>query len=155
MKMGITALKIENRRISRLILLVTALLTLHLSPAFALTVNEVARDLACPCECPLVLEDCNMSCGLDWKNQIGEKIKAGKTKQEIINEFIAKYGDKCKIRPFQRIHGKFFQYTRAFDTMEWVVFWSVIVLWAGAMFLGIYMVVRKFIKKKSSETAQG
>src|SRR3990167_5907301 len=92
---------------------------LTVSTAHALTVQEVATDLACPCECPLVLEDCNMSCGLDWKDQIGEMLRAGKTKDEIIKTFIAKYGDECKITPIMRIQGKFFQYTRRFDTMDW------------------------------------
>src|SRR3990167_242144 len=95
------------------------------SSALALTVNEVAKDLACPCECPLVLEDCNMSCGLDWKDQIGEMIKQGKAKEEIIKYFVDKYGDEAKITPSQRIKGKFYQYTRGFDTQEWVIFWGV------------------------------
>ena len=124
-------------------------------PAHALTVQEVARDLACPCECPLVLEDCNMSCGLDWKNQIGEKIKAGENKEEIVGGFIKKYGDACRITPMQRVHGKFFQYTRAFDTKEWVIFWSVIVLWVLALFLALYLLVRKLTRKKTKEQDQG
>jgi len=125
------------------------------APASALTVNEVARELACPCECPLVLEDCNMSCGLDWKRKIGEKISEGKGKQEIIGDFLSKYGDACRITPVQRIHGKFFQYTRAFGTLEWAVFWSVIVLWAGAVFLGIFLVLRKVLRKKPPEQKEG
>lgn len=96
-----------------------------------------------------------MSCGLDWKNKIGEKIAEGKTKNEIVGDFFSKYGDACKITPLQRINGKFFQYTRAFGTMEWVIFWSVIVLWTGAIFLGIYLLVRKALKKKSSEPEAG
>jgi cytochrome c-type biogenesis protein CcmH/NrfF len=149
----------RNRLILRFLLVTTALLTLYLSsapaPAHALTVNEVARELACPCECPLVLEDCNMSCGLDWKDQIGEKISEGKGKEEIINDFFSKYGDACRITPVQRIHGKFFQYTRAFGTMEWLAFWSVIILWTGAVFLGIYLLVRKFMKNKNPEQKPG
>ena len=139
------------RSIPRLILLIVLLLICYFPPAFALDVNEVARELACPCECPLVLVDCNMSCGLDWKNQIGEKIIEGKSKEEIINDFRSKYGDACRITPVQRIHGKFFQYTRAFGTVEWVIFWSVIVLWTGALFLGIYLLARRIFKKKMSE----
>lgn len=149
----------NSRIILRVLLSTTALLTFYLSsapaPASALTVNEVARELACPCECPLVLEDCNMSCGLDWKGQIGEKILEGKNKQEIINGFLSKYGDACRITPVQRIHGKFFQYTRAFGTMEWVVFWAVIALWTGAVFLGIYLAVRRFLKNKNPEQKPG
>jgi len=149
----------RSRVILKFLLATTIVLTFFLSsapaPASALTVNEVARELACPCECPLVLEDCNMSCGLDWKNQIGEKISKGKGKQEIIDDFLSKYGDACRITPVQRVQGKFFQYTRAFGTMEWVVFWAVIVLWTGALFLGIYLIVRKVLKKKTPEQEPG
>lgn len=112
-------------------------------------INEIARELACPCECPLVLEDCNMSCGLDWKDQIGEMLRQGKTKEEIIQAFIAKYGDACRITPVQRIHGKFYQYTRRFDTQDWVIFWAVIGGTAAGLFSGIFLVVRRFTKKKS------
>ena len=117
------------------------------SPAFASTVGEVAKELACPCECPLVLEDCNMSCGLDWKDQIGEMIKQGKAKEEIIKYFVDKYGDEAKITPSQRIKGKFYQYTRGFDTQEWVIFWGVIGVWLLAIFFGIYLLTRRFLKK--------
>jgi cytochrome c-type biogenesis protein CcmH/NrfF len=112
-------------------------------------INEIARELACPCECPLVLEDCNMSCGLDWKDQIGEMLRQGKTKEEIIAAFVGKYGDACKITPMQRIHGKFYQYTRRFDTMDWALLWSGVAAVAGGVFLGIYMGVRRFMREKS------
>ena len=137
------------------IILAIFLIFTSYSISSALTVTEVARDLACPCECPLVLEDCNMSCGLDWKNQIGEKIKSGKNKDEIIGDFITKYGDACKITPMQRIHGKYFQYTRAFGTMEWIIFWSVMVLWTAVVFFGIYLLVRKFTRRKKPEKEAG
>lgn len=118
-------------------------------------INEVAKELACPCECPLVLEDCNMSCGLDWKDQIGEMLRTGKTKGEIIKAFIDKYGDECRITPVMRIQGKFFQYTRRFDTMDWVLLWGGVAVSAGALFLGIYMVVRRFLKKREAPGVEG
>ncbi len=136
-------------------LLAVLLFSFYALPAYALTVQEVARDLACPCECPLVLEDCNMSCGLDWKNQIGEKIIEGESKEEIVGGFIKKYGDACRITPMQRVHGKFYQYTRAFDTLEWFIFWSVIVLWVLALFLAMYLLVRKLTRKKPKENENG
>ena len=126
----------------------TAYVAIPLS-AFALTVNEVVKDLACPCECPLVLEDCNMSCGLDWKNQVGEMINTGMTKQQIMDYFIVKYGDEARITPVQRIHGKIYQYTRSFDTTEWVLLWGGLLLWIFLMFFGVYMGVKKLFFNKS------
>lgn len=116
--------------------------------SYALTVQEVAEDLACPCECPLVLEDCNMSCGLDWKDQIGQMIKEGKTKQEIVQYFINKYGDDARITPVQRVKGKFFKYTRAFDTKDWIIFWGVAGVWFVGLFIGIYLLTRRLLSKK-------
>ena len=113
------------------------------SGAFALTVNEVAKDLACPCECPLILEDCNMTCGLEWKNQIGEFIKQGMTKQQIIDHFIAKYGDEARITPMQRINGKVYQDTRSFDGIDWALLWAGLAAWVFLMFFGVYVSVRK------------
>lgn len=116
--------------------------------ASALTVNEVVKDLACPCECPLVLEDCNMTCGLEWKNQVGEMINKGMTKQQIIDYFIGKYGDEARITPLQRINGKIYQYTRSFDTFDWVLLWTGLIGWICLMFLGIHFGVRKLIVDK-------
>jgi len=113
------------------------------SGASALTVNEVAKDLACPCECPLILEDCNMTCGLEWKNQIGEFIKQGMTKQQIIDHFIAKYGDEARITPMQKVNGKVYQYTRSFDETDWALLWAGLAAWVFLMFFGIYVSVRK------------
>lgn len=112
----------------------------------ALTVQEVARELACPCECPLVLEDCNMSCGLAWKDEIGQMIGQGKTKEEIVRYFVDKYGDEARMTPIQRVRGKFYQYTRGFDTKEWVIFWGAIGVWLVALFLGIYILTRRVMK---------
>jgi cytochrome c-type biogenesis protein CcmH/NrfF len=119
--------------------------------ASALTVNEVVKDLACPCECPLVLEDCNMSCGLEWKSQVGEMIAQGMSKQQIIDHFIAKYGDEARITPMQRIHGKVYQYTRSFDTTEWVLLWTGLAVWAFLMFYGIYAGVKKLLASKPQD----
>ena len=79
------------------------------STVSALTVAEVVKDLACPCECPLTLEDCNMSCGLEWKEEVGEQIKKGMNKEQIMEYFIAKYGEEARLTPLQRIQGKTYQ----------------------------------------------
>jgi len=122
------------------------------SSASALTVNEVVKDLACPCECPLVLEDCNMTCGLEWKNQVGEMINKGMTKQQIMDYFIGKYGDEARITPVQRIHGKIYQYTRSFDTTDWVLLWAGLIVWVFLMFIGIYIGVKKLFFNKAQNT---
>ena len=113
----------------------------------ALTVREVAKDLACPCQCPLILQDCNMSCGLKWKDEVGQKIAEGMNKQEITKYFIAKYGESARLTPLQKIQGKIFQYTRGFGTMEWVILGSGVVIWMVLMFLVVYFFVNKFLRR--------
>lgn len=140
----------RNRAGGLFIISLLAGLLLGLRPALALTVNEVVRDLACPCICPLVLEDCNMTCGLDWKEEVGKKIKAGMSKQEIIDDFVSRYGESARLTPLQRIEGKLFQYTRSFGTMEWSMLWIGVAIWAAVLFGGFYLGVRKLFFKAHS-----
>jgi hypothetical protein len=127
--------------------LLLAALVLLPDRALALTVGEVARDLACPCECPLILEDCNMTCGLDWKEEIGELIKAGKTKEEIMTYFIATYGEEARLTAMQRIDGKIYQYTRGFGTTDWLMLWAGVAFWALVLIGGIYYGVRRYFTR--------
>ncbi len=115
--------------------------------ALALTVGEVAKDLACPCECPLILEDCNMTCGLDWKEEIGEMVKAGKTKQEIMAYFIATYGEEARLTTMQRIDGKIYQYTRGFGTFDWMILWAGVAFWSFILIGGVYYGVRRYFTR--------
>ena len=133
------------------LVLVTAFAAIP-SSASALTVNEVVKDLACPCECPLVLEDCNMTCDLEWKDQVGEMINKGMTKQQIMDYFIGKYGDEARITPIQRINGKIYQYTRSFDTADWVLLWGGIIVWILLMFFGVYIGVKRLFFNKSQDS---
>lgn len=115
--------------------------------AFALSVGEVVKDLACPCVCPLVLEDCNMTCGLEWKEEVGNLIKKGMTKQEIIDHFIAAYGEDARLTTLQKIQGKTWQFTRGFSNTEWAMLWAGVGFWVLVLFLGIYAGVRKLRSK--------
>ena len=132
-------------------LLMPTTYVMTLSSASALTVNEVAKDLACPCECPLILEDCNMTCGLEWKNEIGELINKGMNKQQIADYFIDKYGDDARIAPLQRIQGKIYQYTRSFDKTDWALLWVGLIVWIFLMFFGLYLGVKKLFSNKSQD----
>jgi len=125
---------------------------LNPSSAVALTVNEVVVDLACPCECPLVLSDCNMSCGLKWKDDVGKLINKGMSKQEIIDYFVAKHGEAARITTLQRIQGKIYQYTRSFGALDWALLWAGIAAWAALMFFGIYMGIKRITRDKSQAT---
>ncbi len=85
-----------------------------------------------------------MTCGLEWKNEIGRLIKTGMNKQEIMNHFIAQHGEEARRTPRQKIDGKIYQYTRDFDTVDWVLLWMGIGAWVTLMFVGAYIGARKF-----------
>ncbi len=136
-----------------LVLILAAGYSLFPSVASALTVNEVVKDLACPCQCPLILEDCNMTCGLEWKEEVGQLIKKGMTKKQIMEYFISKYGEEARLTPMQRIEGKIFQYTRSFNTIDWILLWVGIGTWLCLMFFGVYIGVKKLSSKRPQATA--
>ncbi len=117
--------------------------------ASALTVADVVKDLACPCQCPLVLEDCNMTCGLEWKDEVGRLVKDGMSKKAIMEYFIGKYGEDARLTTMQRIDGKIYQYTRSFDTIDWVLLWAGVTGWASLVFFGIYFGTKKLLFNRS------
>ena len=136
-----------RRRHGLFMALLVAVLVPLSDGVLALTVGEVAKDLACPCECPLILEDCNMTCGLDWKEEIGEMVKAGKTKQEIMAYFIATYGEEARLTTMQRIDGKIYQYTRGFGTFDWMILWAGVAFWSFILIGGFYYGVRRYFTR--------
>ncbi len=118
--------------------------------ASALTVMEVAKDLACPCVCPLVLSDCNMTCGLEWKDEIGELIATGMGKQEIMDYFITTYGEEARLTPIQWLEGKIYQFTRGFSDVEWTLLWAGLGIWAALLFAGFYFGVKRLFFRAHS-----
>jgi cytochrome c-type biogenesis protein CcmH len=57
-------------------------------------VNAVAERMYCPvCE-NVPLDDCGTTTCQQWKQEIADLLAQGKTSDEIINIFVAKYGEK-------------------------------------------------------------
>jgi hypothetical protein len=136
-----------NERILLSVFILIAYSILLPRSSSALTLGEVVKDLACPCECPLILEDCNMSCGLEWKDEVGQLISKGMTKEEIMDYFIETYGEEARLTTLQRIQGKTYQYTRGFGTTEWVLLWTGGGIWMVILFAGCYIGTRRFFRR--------
>jgi len=99
------------------------------------TVMGVSHSLACPCECPMVLEDCHMSCGLQWKNNIGDKLMAGMTKDEIMAYFYKRYGGEALLTPAQRMKGKWYQVSRGgYPVKDMALFGAVTLVWTALVY---------------------
>lgn len=114
------------------------------------TVMGVSHSLACPCECPMVLEDCHMSCGLEWKNNIGKKLKIGVTKSDIEGYFFKKYGRDAMLTPFERLSGKWYQVTRGgYPAKDFILFAAIVLVWSGVIYYLIMGFMDYFRKKRS------
>lgn len=114
------------------------------NPAPDLSVMGVSHSLACPCECPMVLEDCHMSCGIEWKNIIGENLKSGLTKDEITAYFYKRFGEEALLTPAQRMAGKWYQITRGgYPVKDMIMFGLVVVVWSWLLYSLIMLAVEK------------
>jgi hypothetical protein len=118
------------------------------SSAGADSVMGISHDLACPCECPMVLEDCHMSCGMEWKDMIGQRLMAGSTKDDIEGYFFKRFGKESMLTPLQRISGKWYQITRGgFPISDIALFISIMIVWSGVLYFVITGTI-EFFKKK-------
>lgn len=110
------------------------------------TVQGVSHSLACPCECPMVLEDCHMSCGLSWKNGIGEKLNAGMNKEQIVSYFYKRYGREALLTPAQRVAGKWYQVTRGgYPVKEMALFAVIVLVWTSLIYLVLLTAYEKYV----------
>ncbi|MDO8717094.1 MAG: cytochrome c-type biogenesis protein CcmH [Dehalococcoidales bacterium] len=84
------------------LLLIIAFLALPAAATNAATVEDVANQLICQCGCTQVLSKCAepvCSTREEMKGLIREKLNQGQTQQEIIQSFVAQYGEKVLASP--------------------------------------------------------
>ncbi|VAX25531.1 hypothetical protein MNBD_NITROSPINAE02-1203 [hydrothermal vent metagenome] len=108
------------------------------------SIMGVSHSLACPCECPMVLEDCHMSCGLQWKNQIGLKLKSGLVKADIVSYFYKRYGSEAMLTPVQRLAGKWYEVSRGgYPVKDMIIFSLIVLIWTALLYTGLQMAQEK------------
>lgn len=57
-------------------------------------VNAIARNMYCP-ECENIpLDKCGTVVCVQWKNEIAAQLADGRTGQEIVDDFVARFGDR-------------------------------------------------------------
>jgi len=94
--------------------------------------QEVEESLTCQCGCGLTVHSCNhVTCdsAIPLRAEIRAKIDEGKSKDQILQEFAAKYGEKILSAPT----------TVGFNLMAWVMPFVVV---ATAILLVLLVVVR-------------
>jgi cytochrome c-type biogenesis protein CcmH len=96
-------------------------------------VNRVAKQLYCPV-CPNTpLDVCETKACVDWRAQIKDQLAAGWTDQQVIDYFVAQYGERVLAEPERR----------GFSSLVWflplmvvalglVLVWQVLRSWQAA-----------------------
>ena len=116
------------RRIVTFLLLFSFLsLFVFANSVSALTVDEVAGGLICPCGCGKMLDVCEMESARQMRVLIGEMIDEGQDKDKISNYFVSQYGEKVLAAPSKK----------GFGLTAWVVPFIVIGLGVGIIYLVI------------------
>jgi cytochrome c-type biogenesis protein CcmH len=97
------------------------------APVTADQVNRVAKQLFCPvCE-NTPLDVCPTEACAQWRGTIRDKLEAGWTDQQILDYFVAQYGERVLARPS----------TRGLNLLVWIV--PPLALAAGAFGLWRYL----------------
>lgn len=102
--------------------------------ASSLSANEVASELVCRCGCNSVLTNCaHQECSSrdGMLLSIKQQIDAGKSKEEIIQGFVARYGEQVLAVPPKT----------GFNLTAWITPFAVLV--GGA--LAVYLVLRLWV----------
>lgn len=111
-----------------ILLSIICYLSLAVAPALAQEpdydrINEIAKNLNCPTCAGLNLADCRTQTCIQWKGQIGDLIEAGYSDQEVLDDFVARYGEQVLQEPPKR----------GFSLILWVL--PVLALLAGGFWL--------------------
>ena len=118
------------------IILLIALLTFFPTRANAATVSDMAKQLSCQCGCFSVLSNCaHGECVVQgtMSSQIEQKLAQGQSEAQIIQFFVAKYGEQVLAAPPKQ----------GFTLMAWVAPFAALLLGAGI----IYILLKKWIKQ--------
>jgi cytochrome c-type biogenesis protein CcmH len=97
--------------------------------AFSATVDDIAQELTCPCGCNMLVSACEgtMECGpaANIKNEIMAKLNAGMSKEQIIDSFIGRHGEKILSAPT----------TRGFNLTAWVLPFVAVLFGIGMLYV--------------------
>lgn len=95
------------------------------------TQYQIETDLTCQCGCGLTVHSCNhLNCGsgIPLKKEIAEQIADGKSREQILDYFQSKYGEKILSSPT----------ARGFNIAAWTVPFVAIAL--GGILIGVVLV---------------
>lgn len=117
------------------IILILSLVLLPVTPVLAeeVTVNDIAEELMCQCGCTMVLSTCQCGTRDAMVATIEQKLVEGQSKDEIIQYFVAQYGEQVLASPPKK----------GFNLVVWILpFASILV--GGVV---VYLVVRAWVRR--------
>ncbi len=100
------------------------------------SVDDIARQLVCQCGCNSVLNNCtHVDCSSreGMTTLIKQKLDQGQSPDQIIQSFVAQYGEKVLSSPPKR----------GFNLTAWILPFAAILIGAGV----IYLAVKKWVKQ--------
>ncbi len=120
------------------IILILGLVLLPVTPALAdeATVSGISKQLICLCGCYMVLDNCTHSECMSRDTMttlIEQKLAQGQSEEQIIQSFVAQYGEQVLAAPTKR----------GFNIVAWVLPF-VAILGGGGI---IYIVIKRWVKR--------
>ena len=128
-------------RIMRLIIMLAFLIAFTAMPAFADgIVDEIGANLMCQCGCTMVLSSCDCGTAEQMRGEIRSMIDQGKTKDDILNYYVGKYGEKVLAAPV----------AQGFNLSAYITPFAAILLGAGV----IALIARQWVIRTRAALAQ-
>ena len=119
-----------------IILLLVALLFFSPARANAQTVSDVSKQLICQCGCNIVLLNCShaeCTSREAMTTLIKQKLAQGQSEEQIIQFFVAQYGEQVLAAPPKR----------GFNLMAWVTPFVALLFGGGV----IYIALKKWVRR--------
>jgi cytochrome c-type biogenesis protein CcmH len=108
-------------------------------PAYAEgMVDEIGTNLMCQCGCTMLLANCDCGTAEQLRGEIRDLLGQGKTKQDILNYYVGKYGEKVLAAPV----------AQGFNWSAYLMPFAVILV--GAVLIGL--IVRQWVIRTRAAT---
>ncbi len=131
------------------ITLILSLVLLPVTPVMAesTTVGDISKQLICQCGCSMVLSNCTHSeCMVrdTMTALIEQKLAQGQSEEEIIQFFVAQYGEQVLAAPPKR----------GFNLVAWVLPFAAILGGGGVIYIALRVWVRRGRQSQTSALAE-
>ncbi len=126
------------KNILKIAFILTTISIMIPASGFSVTASEITRGLACTCGCNMVVAACegSMECGAAAQitRQVEQMVEEGRTKQEILQYFVNKYGETILAAPTKE----------GFNFLAWILPFMALALGVG----GIYVFIDRALKSR-------